>query len=620
LPSSESSKQSGQADAHAPQPIHKLLSTSTILPPFLLKYYIAKNLLLLYTLFVRVKLSLKAKFLILAFCAFAIGSTSIYFVANRQINSFLLNIERNDFANHVQLHASEYFDLTKPLSLKVGGKYFDYGKRLEQIQGTSQVKILDPNGLVIFSEIETEVGQNFIDYPGVQKALIGEAVLVNTNYAAKTTDAYAPIKSSEGDVRGIVISSISLDHSIGFVNNFILLLGVTIGGISFVITVIAYIVFSNTERAIAEQDRSMEDKSRALTEEQALDEAIMSSIAESLIVINRDGQIMVFNPEAERIIGHKGVDVQYRLYKKIIRLCDKDGKEISNNPITKSLESGEKITVSVKDGYFIKNAKDELTPVSISVAPISGKAETVKGVVATIQDITAEKELNKVKDEFVYIVAHELGNPIFAIDGYLSILKDRGKKYDAQTKRIIDSAQGVNSQLSALVNDLLEVVRSESGQLKFLVSPIDLNAILKPVIESAKIKAKTKGIKVSYDNNKIPKAIGDEAKIREVAINLIDNAIKYTPKGGKVHVSHEVVGNLVNTLVSDNGYGIDKVSLEHMFEKFFRIKTDNTKGISGTGLGLFICKQIVEKCGGAISVASTEGKGSTFTFSLKKAK
>jgi two-component system sensor histidine kinase VicK len=569
---------------------------------------------------VRVKISLNLKFLILAFCAFLIGSVAIYYITNRELNTYLLDITRKDISNHVQIHSSEYFNLSRPFSLKVGGKYLDFGKRLGQIPGTSNIKILDPNGLVIFSNVETEVGQNFIDSLNVKRALAGESVLTNVDYGKKTAEAYTPIKGTEGEIRGVVIANVSLNPGFAFVNNLIILLGATIAGISLVVTIIAYLIFSNTEKEIAEQDRSIVDQSRALSEEQELDEAIMSSIAESLIVINRDGQIMVFNPEAERIIGHKGVDVQYRLYKKIIRLCDKEGKEITKNPITEALNSGESKKGSTKDGYYIKNNEDELVPVSISIAPINGKAEIIKGVVVTIQDVTAESELSKVKDEFVFIVAHELGNPIFAIDGYLSILKDQSKKYDAQTRRIIDSAQGVNSQLSALVNDLLEVVRSESGQLKFAASPIDLSCIMKAVVESAKIKAKTKDIKVIYEAARMPKALGDESKIREVAINLVDNAIKYTPKGGKIRVYHEFSGNLINTSVSDNGYGIDSTSLEHMFEKFFRIKTDNTKNISGTGLGLFICKQIVEKCGGTISVASTEGKGSTFTFSLKKSK
>jgi signal transduction histidine kinase len=115
--------------------------------------------------------------------------------------------------------------------------------------------------------------------------------------------------------------------------------------------------------------------------------------------------------------------------------------------------------------------------------------------------------------------------------------------------------------------------------------------------------------------------MGDEQKVKEVITNLVDNAIKYTPEGGKVEVWHDKTEDgLVATHVKDNGLGIDKESREHLFEKFFRVKNEKTQGISGTGLGLFICRQIVEKCGGKIWAESEEGQGSTFSFALKKPK
>lgn len=566
----------------------------------------------------RVKISLKVKIVFLVVFVLFLGGSAVFFVVDKQISSFVLENIKNSYSREINSRATEYFDLSWPASLKIIGKYTEFAKAIEGIAGVSRLKVLDSNGIVIYSANPIEVGQSFIDSSSIKSALIGESSLTDINKDEKTADIYSPIKSEANDVRGIVYARIALTDDYYFLGNISYELLYSIGGLSIVFLVITYFIFANAEREITDQGRTVIDKSKALEEEQQLDEAIMSSIAESLIVINKDGQIMLFNPEAERIIGHKSVDVEYRLYKKIILFCDKDGKEVTKNPITEALNLGKKITINIKEGLYIKNAKNELTPVSVSVAPVTAKGETIRGVVATIQDVTAEKELDKVRDEFVYIVVHELGNPIFALDGYLSIMQEDNKKYDKQTRNIIDSARGINQQLSSLVNDLLEMVRSESGQLKIDVTPIDLTSITKAVVESASIKAKLKKITINYKAGKLPKVMGDEQKVREVVTNLIDNAIKYTLEGGKVDIWHEEENGVVTSFVKDSGMGMEKEAVKHLFEKFFRVKSDQTKGISGTGLGLFICRQIVEKCGGKIWAESKEGEGSTFAFSLKK--
>lgn len=568
----------------------------------------------------RVLASLKVRFVILTVIAFLVIGVGVFYISENQISAFLLENMKSTFASHVQMHAEEHFDLSSYANLKLSGNYTDYIESLKAIPGVSDIKLLGSNTQVIYSDTKTDIGQSFGSIPAVQKAIDGENVIENIDTKNKEAELYAPIKSPKGEVRGVVMASAVLSSSYLFKDSFILKLALTIGGISSLFAVIIYFLLSNSEREMHEKGRSIADKSKALEEEQQLDEAIMSSIAESLIVINKDGQIVVFNPEAERIIGHKSSNVEYRLYKKIIRFCDKEGKEIAKNPITESLNNGKKVMAGLKEDIYIKNSDNKLIPITVSVAPISGQNRIIKGVVATVQDATAEKELAKVKDEFVYVVAHELGNPIFALDGYLSILQDKAKRYDKQTKDIITSARGIDQQLSALVNDLLEVVRSQSGQLKIEVSPIDLSAIFSVVVENSKMKAATKKISINYKKANLPKVMGDEQKIREVATNLIDNAIKYTPEGGKVDVWHERKDKMVTSYVKDNGIGMDAEAQKQLFQKFFRVKTEKTKGISGTGLGLFICRQIVEKCNGKIWAESEEGKGSVFAFSLKEGK
>jgi PAS domain S-box-containing protein len=374
------------------------------------------------------------------------------------------------------------------------------------------------------------------------------------------------------------------------------------------------------EEKMEANERSIFDKSRAQTEEKQLYEAITTSIAEALVVINKDKQILMFNTEAEKLIGTKSSAVEYRSYEKIISFFDENKRKIKKDPIKEALEKGQIIHISSRDGFHLKAGSGDLVPVAVNIAPVAEGKSFVKGVAVTIIDISTERELQKVKDEFVYVVAHELGNPIFALDGYLSLMEGREKALGKDGKEILNSAQGINRQLSSLVNDLLEVARNETGRLTFDMEKINLGAILAEVIKNSDFKAREKNIKIVFKNKKAPMAIGNERKIKEVATNLVDNAIKYTKKSGTVEVDVFQHENRVIVEIKDNGVGISPENQKHLFEKFYRVKNKATEGISGTGLGLFIAKQIVEKCGGKIWAISEEDKGSTFYFSLKTTK
>jgi PAS domain S-box-containing protein len=552
--------------------------------------------------------------------AFVAIGAAVFFFTSERLKNFVLEGSQKEATKTVQDLAQETLDLSRPISLKVDKNYLTFINKINTKDGFENVKVAEANGILIYSPKPSEIGQSVLDSGQTKQALSGNTTLTEINYKTRVALATIPIKNSQGEVRGLLIADVSLNEQLGKVNTIVAEISGIIGAISLVFVIILYFVFSNAENTLYEQDRSILDQSKALEEERQIDEAIMSSVAESLVVINKDGQIMVFNPQAEAITGLKSSDVEYRLYRKILNFTDKDGKELSKNPITEALNSGKTVKKTIQDGLFIKGQNKELTPVGVSVAPIADKSNQIRGVVATFTDISTEKELDRVKDEFVYVVAHELGNPIFALDGYLSILEDKIKRADKKTKEILTSARGVHGQLSGLVNDLLESIRSENGQLACEIEPIDLADITRQVVENAKFKAKSKKISISYGATKQPKVNGNEQKVKEVITNFVDNAIKYTPEGGHVDVWHDRDGEMIATHVKDNGFGMDSESQAHLFEKFYRVKTDKTKGITGTGLGLFICRQIIEKCGGRIWAESEEGKGSTFSFSLKIAK
>jgi len=230
------------------------------------------------------------------------------------------------------------------------------------------------------------------------------------------------------------------------------------------------------------------------------------------------------------------------------------------------------------------------------------------------------KRLKELQEEFVFIAAHDLRAPVTVIKGYLSMvlggdtgpLNDKMKDYLGETNR-------ANERLAKLVEDLLEVARSEAGRIEVKLIPTDIKEPAVETVRELKPLADEKSIVISYIGGEegLPNALADSGRFKEALVNLVSNAIKYTPEKGEVKIFQEARGGEVITHVKDNGFGISKEAQKKLFEKFYRVQTKETRDITGTGLGLFIVKQLIEKMGGKIWFESEEGKGSTFSFSLK---
>lgn len=275
-------------------------------------------------------------------------------------------------------------------------------------------------------------------------------------------------------------------------------------------------------------------------------------------------------------------------------------------------------------GVFALSANRELTMTKLDKSLIK-QISNVFGIaidrVTLYQDLRKAnrelRKLDKLKDEFVYIATHELKTPVTVMKGYLSML-DNGSfgPMPKEFKEPMHEITLANQQLILLVNDLLDIARSENKQLNLKTQAVELSQIIKETLKNVEPLATEKGLKLKYENEGPLMITADEDKLREVCNNLLSNAIKYSEEG-TIEITHAIERNMVITHIKDQGHGISERDQKKLFTRFFRADDVATKA-PGTGLGLFIVKQLVEKLGGRIWFSSTLGKGTTFSFSLQR--
>ncbi len=229
------------------------------------------------------------------------------------------------------------------------------------------------------------------------------------------------------------------------------------------------------------------------------------------------------------------------------------------------------------------------------------------------------KKLEELRNELIYIVTHELRSPVTAIRGYLSLITEgMGGEVSKEMKDLMVPLSESSDHLVQLINDLLEVARSEAGRLEIRMEAVSLPEVIHGSAEELHSLASQKRITVQYDERGVEgiKVAADPMRVKQVIVNLISNAIKYGKVKGFIRIRHEVTADMVTTYITDDGLGMSAEDQKHLFEKFYR--SSKVGKIIGTGLGLFITKELVEKMGGTITCVSKEGEGTTFGVGLRR--
>ena len=251
-------------------------------------------------------------------------------------------------------------------------------------------------------------------------------------------------------------------------------------------------------------------------------------------------------------------------------------------------------------------------------ADLINDADRFLGLVMVLRDITKEKELDKMKDDFVSLVSHELRTPLAGIKGATENLLDEipGGLNPSQKDCLALTRRNIE-RLERLISDLLDISRMEAGKIKLDKKPVDINAVISEVLRLLESPAGNSGLKfLTSFAGSLPLVEADPDRMIQVVTNLVGNAVKFTPAGGRITVSTFQEENNVRVDVVDTGIGISREDAERVFDKFYQIHSPDVKQKKGTGLGLTICKGIVEEHGGKIWVEPASGEGSRFSFTL----
>jgi len=251
--------------------------------------------------------------------------------------------------------------------------------------------------------------------------------------------------------------------------------------------------------------------------------------------------------------------------------------------------------------------------------PVLGERKECLGAVINVVDISSMKILDQLKSEFVAKVSHELRSPLSTIHEQLAlVIRDMMEEVTDQDQQILARAKEKTKGLIALIGDLLDLSRIEEGLICRDPKPVQIEALLGSVVDFLRTQAKGKGQSITLDLSKepIPRLMADPVALESIFGNLITNAINYTQAGGSIHVQADMAGTNLRVKVIDNGFGIDGKYFDKIFDRFYRIKDEKTRYITGTGLGLPIVKELVDSMGGLIDLESTLGEGTTFTVLL----
>ena len=370
--------------------------------------------------------------------------------------------------------------------------------------------------------------------------------------------------------------------------------------------------FNHMADVLAARENVLREQNQTLASVNHRFEAVLNAANDGIAMLDTDGCFVLVNRRFGELLGTRApLLLHHTLEEARPLLIEKLSHRLAAlAPTETRAVSEEIIALDEPDRRFLQ----------FYTAPVAGvDGSEVIGRIIALRDITRERELDKMKTDFISVVSHELRTPLTSIKGYTDLLLSgaAGDNSEIQAE-FLGIIQLSTTRLSNLINDILDISRIESGTLKIKHEPIDYRHLVADTLRLMKAAADAKDVSMDAAlPETIPPVRGDADKVTQVLTNLVSNAIKYTPEGGWVKVSLEVTGDTsVTTCVADSGIGVAPEDQPKLFQKFFRADNSSTREAGGTGLGLVIAKTLIELMGGTIWLESEPNRGSKFYFTL----
>jgi signal transduction histidine kinase/CHASE3 domain sensor protein len=362
----------------------------------------------------------------------------------------------------------------------------------------------------------------------------------------------------------------------------------------------------------------LRERNASLRAARAEGQATIEAASEGIVLVAPDGRVLsanhrfleLFDLPAERVVGRDLAAMET-----FIRGWFADPSRVLELTAGLAADTERTITADL----------DVVAPVprrlQLFTTPVMGPEGEHLGRLYTLRDVTHEREVERMKSEFVAMVSHELRSPLTSIKGYVDlVLEGEGGPVTDEQREFLGVAIENADRLLALINDLLDIATIEAGHLEVRIEPFDIAAVITQVtrVLDPQRLARRQTLTVTIDEG-LPAASGDPQRTAQVLTNLVSNAIKYTPPGGHIEVSARACGDVIEVAVRDDGPGFSEDEAAHAFDRFYRAQNRSTREAGGTGLGLAISRSLVELQHGTIRLESAPGQGSTFTVTLPTA-
>jgi len=341
-----------------------------------------------------------------------------------------------------------------------------------------------------------------------------------------------------------------------------------------------------------------------------VNQAVLDATADGIALVDPEGNKLMWNAALARIADSiPGISAETGMPEQVGALASLAADPASLRTFADSL-----LADPEREGSYDLELPAAKRCLRLFAGPVRDDSGSLIGRILVTRDITREWEVERLKSELVATVAHELRTPLAGVMGFAELLLTR-EADDETRRRYVETIAGEAQRLTALVNDFLDLHRIEEGSFALTVEPVELGELVRRQVDVFSAQSAAHVLTLDLPDRPLP-VVGEPDRLAQVLANLLSNAIKYSPDGGPVEVGVRAENGFIGVSIRDHGLGIPADQRDRIFTKFFRVDSSDTRRIGGTGLGLALCREIVEAHNGEIGFESSERGGSTFWFRL----